>query len=89
MLRNKLVILSAVLLSACASTQPGIKIVTQKIEVPVAVPCKTDIPPTPSFNFDKLTSDKDIYNKTQAVLADRLLHLGYEDQLVTALKSCR
>ena len=90
MLRNNLLIsLSAVLISACCTTQePGIKIETQKVEVPVVVPCKVAVPTTPAYNFDTLTVDKDIYTKSQALLADRLLHLGYEAELLAALNSC-
>lgn len=79
------------LLSGCAlfnSTPPGIQVQVQKVEVPVVVPCKATIPTTPKFNFDSLTVDKDIYVKDQALLADRWLHLGYENELRAALDSC-
>lgn len=88
MLKNNL-ILAALLLSGCATpTVEGIKTVTQRVEIPVAVPCKEIVPEVPTYNFDMLLVDKDIYLKVQALLADRLLHLGYEDQLRTALIAC-
>jgi len=91
MLRNS-VIIAALVLSGCATTQlpsqPGINTVIQKVEIPVSVPCKVKIPEKPAFNFDKLIENDDIYVKSQASLADRLLHLGYEEELLIALNSC-
>jgi hypothetical protein len=88
MLRNKLILLSVVFLSACQTTQPGIKTVVQKVEVPVATPCKEVIPPAPAFNFDKLQPSNDIFVQVQVLDADRLLHQGYEEQLLAALNAC-
>ena len=89
-MQNKLLTLIAILaLAGCATdTPPGINTVIQKVEVPIAVPCKAEIPVKPDFNFDRLTIEQDIFDKTKAVLADRKLHLGYELELLTALKSC-
>jgi hypothetical protein len=92
MVKSNLLILScAILLSGCAlfnKPQPGIEVQTQKVEIPVAVPCKAVVPKVPSWNFDKLTTANDIFTKDQYLLADRQLHLGYEDQLLAALNSC-
>jgi hypothetical protein len=88
LLRNNLIILASLLVIGCATTEPGIKTVIQTVDVPVAIPCKTPIPVVPNFNFDKLTTDKDIFTKSQATLADRDLHLDYETELLAALKSC-
>lgn len=76
------------LLSACATPAPGTKVVVQKVEVPIAVPCKVAIPELPKYNFDSLTVDDDIFIKSKTLLADRLLHLGYENELSVALISC-
>jgi hypothetical protein len=81
-------ILVILLLSACATPAPGIKVVVQKVEVPVAMPCKVVVPDLPRYNFDSLTVDDDIFIKNKALLADRLLHLGYENELSVALISC-
>jgi hypothetical protein len=89
MLNKLLIILAVSTLAGCATTEPVVKIVTQRVEVPIAVPCKTDIPAVPDFNFEKLTTDSDIYQKTQSLLADQNLHKGYEGQLLSALKSCK
>ena len=87
---NKLFILSiSILLSACATDGPVIKTVVQKVEIPISVPCKTIIPTQPSFSFDQLMVNQDIFDKTRVLLADRELHLGYEAELLAALKSCK
>lgn len=88
MVRSKLVLLSVLLLAACQTPQPGIKTVIQKVEVPVSVPCKEVIPQVPGFYFDKLVPSNDIYGQAQALSADRLLHKGYEEELLAALTAC-
>jgi hypothetical protein len=88
MVKNKLILLSLLFMSACQTTPPGIKTVIQKVEIPVAVPCKEVIPLKPSFYFDKLVPSNDIYGQAQALSADRLLHKGYEEELLAALTAC-
>lgn len=89
MQHNLLLLVTILSLAGCAtSTPPGINTVIQKVEVPIAVPCKVDIPVRPDFNFNKLTTQQDLFDKTKAVLADRRLHLGYETELLAALNSC-
>lgn len=74
-------------LAGCAS-DPVISTVVQKVEVPISVPCKTTVPTMPDFNFEKLTPEQDVFEKSKALLADRKLHIGYEGELLAALKSC-
>jgi hypothetical protein len=88
MLRNSFLILLLFALSGCATPEPGIKIETQIVKVPIAVPCKATIPSKPEFNFDKLTIDEDIFVKIRSLLADRLLYRGHETELLAALNSC-
>ena len=87
-MRNNLIILFAVLLSACAHTEPTINTVIQKEKVPYEVPCKQKIPAKPDFNFNKLAVGDTMFEKSQASLADRELHLGYETELLAALTAC-
>ena len=87
-MQNNILILSIILLSGCATTEPVINTVIQKVEIPIAVPCKAVIPVKPDFNFDKLKADQDVFEKTKALLADRKLHIGYEGELLTTLNSC-
>ena len=88
MLKSSFSFIVILLLSACATSEPGIKVVVQKVEIPIAVPCKVSRPELPKYNFDSLTIDDDIFIKSKALLADRLLHLGYENELAVALNSC-
>lgn len=89
-MQNKLLVLIAsISLAGCATdTPPGINTVIQKVEIPIAVPCKVEVPAKPTLNFDKLTTEQDIFDKTKAALADRKLQLGYEIELLAALNSC-
>jgi hypothetical protein len=76
------------LLAGCATTTPGINTVIQKVEIPIAVPCKVEIPTKPVFNFGTLTIEHDIFDKTKSALADIRLHIAYEIELLAALNSC-
>jgi hypothetical protein len=77
------------MLSACASgPAPVLAPLIQKVEIPIPVPCKVDIPKAPEFNFSKLTTEQDIFEKTRAILADIRLHFAYETELLAALNSC-
>lgn len=77
--------------SGCATTQPQetIRYVTQEVKVPIPVKCQTPTPDKPDFSFPKLQEDSDLFEKVKSLLSDRNLHLGYEDQLLTALQSCK
>lgn len=87
MLNKILILLLAILLPACASN-PVIKAEVQKVDIPIEVACKAEIPSPPDLNFDKLKQEQDIYDKTKALTADRQLQKGYEAQLLAALTSC-
>lgn len=89
-MRNNLIILSlVVMLSACASgPAPVLAPLIQKVEIPIPVPCKVDVPKKPDFNFNNLTQEQDIFEKTRAILADIRLHFAYETELLAALNSC-
>ena len=84
-----LILIPAILLSACSGTIPVIKTETVYVNVKVPVPCNVESPPPPAFNFDKLTKADDLSTKAKSLLADRHLHLAYEQELVVALESCR
>jgi hypothetical protein len=77
-----------ILLAACTTT-PTIQTVIQRVEVPIATPCKTETPTAPEYNFPKVLPAQDVFDKTKALLADRKLSLGYEAELLAALQSCK
>jgi hypothetical protein len=91
---NKLLIVFLFLVTGCVSnpsvpSAPTIKVEVQRVEVPIAMPCKAEIPKAPDFNFNKIRPENDIFEKTKALLADIKLHIGYEEELTAALKSCK
>lgn len=85
---RSLLLFSPLLLVACASTQPVIKTEVQYVQVPVAVPCKVDIPSPPEYAFPNLKPEHDIYVKTKVILADRRRSIAYEAELLAALTAC-
>lgn len=78
-----------ILLVGCATEPQPPTIEIQKVEVPIAVLCKTAEPAVPSFNINNVTGADDIFVKTRALLADNSLHRGYEAELLSALRSCK
>ena len=76
-------------LAGCATTEPVIKVVTQRVEVPVPVPCKEEAPPVPDYCFVKLTPESDIFDKTLCLLSDRERSLGYEIELLAKFNACK
>lgn len=89
MLSNKLIlVVLALALSGCA-TKEVVKYETVEVKIPVPVLCQTEEPKKPNFSFERLSTDSSIYEKVQSLVTDRLLHLGYEEQLRTALQSCK
>jgi len=87
MLRNSILVL-AVLISGCAS-EPTIKVVTQRVDVPVPVPCKEEIPEEPAWCFPNLTDSDDIYTKVRCLLSDRKLSESDRINLTAKLKACK
>lgn len=84
-----LAIVALVALSGCATTDPVLKVVTQRVEVPVPVACKEEAPALPDYCFSKLTEGSDIYDKTKCLLSDRDRSLGYETELLAKLNACK
>jgi len=89
-MRNKIltIVMSAMIISGCASTTPVVNTVIQKVEVPVMVPCQITPPAPPQYYFDAITAIDELFDKVKALLADRNLHLGYEEELRAALTAC-
>ena len=74
-----------VLLSACATTEPTI--ITKEVKVPVAVPCQVAEPTPPDLRY-KPPYDN-IFDAVRDLVGDRELSQAYENELRTALKSCK
>ena len=83
------IIATLVALSGCATTDPVIKVVTQRVEIPVPVACKEEAPALPEYCFSKLIETSDIYDKTKCLLSDRDRSLGYETELLAKFNACK
>ena len=86
---SKLFLVLPLLLAGCATCEPVIRIVTQRVEIPVPVPCKEIAPVVPDYCFSKLTEDSDIYDKAKCLLSDRENSKGYEIELLAKLNACK
>lgn len=84
-----LISVSFLALVGCATTEPTVRVVTQRVEVMIAIPCKEVAPPVPDYCFSKITEGTDIFDKTKCLLSDRQLSLGYEVELLAKLNACK
>lgn len=80
-------LLIAVLAALGGCATDGAVIVPPKIEVPVAVPCKTPDPAEPQYQYKPPYTST--FDGTRDLLGDHQQSLAYEIQLKAALKSCR
>lgn len=85
-------ILVAVLfaLAGCAgqpAAEPEPRIV--RVEVPVAVPCRTNEVAVPPWAADGLKASDSLEVKVRALLAERRQRIGYERELLAANEACR
>ena len=71
------------LFSGCATSDN----VPPEVKIPVAVACKTPDPDQPSYRF--LPPYDNIFDATRDLMGDREVSLAYENELRTALKSCK
>lgn len=62
---------------------------TVRVEVPVAVPCRSPAVAEPSWATAALQKGDSLQVKVRALLAERQQHLGYEAQLLAAVKACQ
>lgn len=85
---KRLFLVSAVILTGCATAPCVPKIETQTVKVEVQVPCKVDVPSKPRYNSDVLNKTDPMFDKAKAILADRDLDRAYTSQLETALAKC-
>lgn len=60
-----------------------------RVEVPVAVPCRTEEVAVPSWAVDSLRKGDTLELKVRALLAERLQRIGYERELLAANRACR
>lgn len=86
--RYTIVMASAVLaLAGCASPTPQVR--TVRVEIPVAVPCRTQSVAVPAFAAESLKRSDSLEEKVRALLADRRQRQAYEIKLLAAIKACQ
>lgn len=71
----------ALLLSGCQT-------IPEKVLVPVSVPCRVVKPKEPKWATAGLKADASIWEKVQALLAERRQRIAYEAVLNAAIESC-
>ena len=76
-----------VLLAGCATRE--IEVRTVRVEVPVLVPCKTQVVAMPTWATTDLKKTDSLEVKVRALLAERRQRMGYERELVAALGICQ
>ena len=76
-------------LAGCAGqvNEPEPRIV--RVEVPVAVPCRTDPVAVPAWSASGLRKEDSLEVKVRALLAERRQRKGYERELLAANQACR
>jgi len=80
--------LLALALAGCATAPP--KVVTQRVEVPVAVSCvdRKKIPPAPSSRFSKAEPAAPVDEQVRALLIDREAGDIYGKRVRALLEAC-
>lgn len=77
-------------LAGCAG-QPAIEPEPRvvRVEVPVQVPCRVKAPAVPAWAAEGLRREDSLEVKVRALLAERRQRIGYERELVAAVRSCQ
>jgi hypothetical protein len=80
---NKLLLILMLAITGCATTQgPPVE-----VKIPVPVKCQTEDPAIPTYRFSPPYSTA--FEAARDLLGDREVALAYENELRTALKSCK
>lgn len=76
-----------VVLAGCANREPDVR--TVRVEVPVLAPCKTLEVTMPAWAAIGLKKADTLEVKVRALLAERRQRMGYERELVAAVRACQ
>jgi len=85
-MRSLLAVL-ALVLAGCAGREPEVR--TVRVEVPLLVPCKMKVVTVPFWAAVGLKKSDSLEVKVRALLAERRQRVGYERQLLAALRACQ
>lgn len=75
-------------LAGCAGRQDAEPHIV-RVEVPVAVPCRVEEVAVPPWAASTLRVGDSLEVKVRALLAERRQRIGYERELVAAIKACQ
>lgn len=75
-------------LAGCASN-PAIVVKTERVEVPVPVPCRVKTPEKPVWAVAVLPAGATLFKRVQAMAVEIEQRIGYETRLEAAVKSCQ
>lgn len=76
--------LLCLLLAGCA-TAPRV----ERVEIPVPVPCRVQVPEAPVWATASLAPDAGIWDQAKALLAERQQRMAYEAKLEAAARACQ
>ncbi|UXY55404.1 hypothetical protein [Pseudomonas tohonis] len=86
-MRLGIVVVGVFALAGCAGRQDAEPRVV-RVEVPVAVPCRVEEVAVPPWAASTLRAGDSLEVKVRALLAERRQRIGYERELVAALRNC-
>lgn len=75
------------MLAACGETDVIYK--SQPVETPIPVTCKTKSIPVPEWQVDKIKGAGPMFQRVQALIADKESSRSYDAQLVAANEACQ
>lgn len=77
-----------IVLSGCAST-PQIVVRTERVEVPVQVPCRTPAVERPKWAVDALPAGAGLFDRVRAMAVELEQRRAYEARLEAATSACK
>ena len=86
----RLVLIACLALAACQSNPFTPQVVVKEVQIPVPERCKPDIGPEPNYpdTDAALKASPDLFNRTQRLLAGRLMRIARDQVKSAALAGC-
>lgn len=87
MIRRAACVLLVAVLAGCAGAPVAVR--TERVEVPVPVPCRTPDIARPVWALDALSKGATLFQRVRAMAVEIEQRRAYEARLEAAVKSCR
>lgn len=87
MMRRAACVLLAAALAGCAGAPVAVR--TERVEVPVSVPCRTPEIPRPAWALDTLPKGASLFQRVQAAFVEIEQRRAYEARLEAAVRACK